>query len=314
MAIDQADAWPFPIQWARPFEERYAFRTEIIVAYRGGEQRIAQRVNPRIGYGFEVFLNATDFPTAVTKASPEVGRLYYFPHPRNVATLMTATAMGATTAALAGSSLPGWAGEGRNVFFGREMATIDSVAGQTLTLTSALANAYAAGTEVRWGVPARLDRELPILPSTSTLGHSRMTFTGDPVTNWHEFDAGTTTTPAANDPAWSDGPNWRNRPSVRYTNNWIDLDFERGAVDRIFPEPNDRRVLQATFTGLTEAATLEMIELFYKVRGRQRSFLAPSFLSVGAAARNRFESDTLVVRWLSTTIAETVVNMRTVPA
>ena len=40
--------WNHPINWANPFEEEVSFSTEIITSRDGSEQRIAQRVNPRL--------------------------------------------------------------------------------------------------------------------------------------------------------------------------------------------------------------------------------------------------------------------------
>ena len=79
---DQNRAWNFPIQWSRAFGEDIRFRTEVITSRRGNEQRIAQRIKPRITYDFETFLNFDNFRKALQRMSDNQGQPIHFPHPQ----------------------------------------------------------------------------------------------------------------------------------------------------------------------------------------------------------------------------------------
>ena len=94
---DQNKAWGFPIQWARSYGEEIRFRTEIITSRNGKEQRIAQRVKPRLAYDFESFLNFKDFQKAARLLAENQGKEIAVPHPRRRAELTAETVRDVTT-------------------------------------------------------------------------------------------------------------------------------------------------------------------------------------------------------------------------
>jgi len=95
--VDQIKGWGFPIQWARNYGEELAFRTEIITSRNGSEQRIAQRIKPRLKYDFESYLNFKDFQAAVRLLSENQGREIAVPYPRRRAVLTAPIVRDVTT-------------------------------------------------------------------------------------------------------------------------------------------------------------------------------------------------------------------------
>ena len=95
--VDQNKSWGFPIQWARAYGEEIRFRTEVITSRNGKEQRIGQRVNPRLGYDFESFLTFKDFQAASRLLAENQGREIAVPHPRRRAVMTAETVRDPTT-------------------------------------------------------------------------------------------------------------------------------------------------------------------------------------------------------------------------
>lgn len=95
--VDEVKGWTFPIQWSRNYGEEIAFRTEVITSRNGSEQRIAQRVNPRLTFDFDSFLNFQDFQKAVTLLAENQAREMAVPHPYRTARVTSSATPDTTT-------------------------------------------------------------------------------------------------------------------------------------------------------------------------------------------------------------------------
>lgn len=281
MAISQQSAWPFPIQWARGFREEYSFRTEVIESRRGNEQRIAQRVNPRMTYDVDTFINVSNFPGAIQRLAENVGRQFYLPHPRNGGTSGVDRNPGSSNVQTSTGDVPDWAVTGERMFlvYGHdlEMVEIASVTGpDIINFTSTLAGTFPAGSKLYRAVLGRLREEGAIRAATNALGMANVEFEADPVEEWHY--------------GWSASPsstyngaelltlkhNWSGDLSLKFSQKFVNLNLQRGDVDRLFPSPYTTRATSVSYVLRNDDQLERLIGLFYRTRGKQKFFYAPS--------------------------------------
>lgn len=268
---DQNRAWNFPIQWSRSFGEEIRFRTEIITSRRGNEQRIAQRNNPRIGYDFESFLKFDDFREALQRLNDNQGQPIHFPHPQ-FATELTTTTSGATFSVLQN---PGYIREGDRVFLDngqdREMIVVDSINGTQITPQEPLVSAFDIGTTVRRGVSGYVNGESKLTAATSRLGLSQIDIDADPVDTWHPDYSAVPETFNSKE-FFNLGNQWASDVRVEFMQPVIELDLQRADVDRIFPTPFTTRKTRLRFVLRNQDHIDRLVGLFYRSRGRQKSF------------------------------------------
>lgn len=274
---DQTGAWTFPIQWSRAFGEEFRFRTEIITSRRGDEQRIAQRQKPRMAYDFESFLNFDDFREAMLRLSKNQGREMTIPHPRWV----TTTTSDVTGATFTIQSAQDWIRVGDGLILddglNREAVIVDQVDGNTLTISSDTENVFATGTKVYRGVKGYFNAESEIRAATSRVGLSRVEFDADPVDTWHD-DFSIIPESYNGKELFNFGHQWAGDLTVEFMQPIIDLDLQRGDVDRLYPTPFTNRKYRLRFVIRNEDQYDRLVGLFNRCRGRQKSFYMPLHL------------------------------------
>ena len=139
-ATTRIDGWPLAVQWASPFSELFAFRTEIIRAERGNEQRIAQRTRPRISYEFTSIADGDRLQRMLEVVAERQARLLWFLIPGSGATLTSSAA--ADDLQISVDVVPAWAQFGERIFLqsGRtvEVATVETTIPGGINLVSGL--------------------------------------------------------------------------------------------------------------------------------------------------------------------------------
>lgn len=275
--IDQNLGFIFPIQWARGFGEDYSFRTEILTSMRGNEQRIAQRINPRLVYDFESFLRHDDLRAVDRFYSENQGRQFYIPHPQNQTTLASSATAGDSIVNL--TVRPTWMQD--DVFFFieeggvRELVQHSSGAGTAITITSILGHDFGAGARILRAVYGRIDKEAEFRAATSRVGLTALSFSADPVAARHEAYA--TVPQTLNGREYLTlGNNWSGDVQVKFLQPVEDLDLGRGAVDRLFPTPFTIRSTTLRFILRTDDHVNQVLGLFYRQKGRQKGFYVNS--------------------------------------
>ena len=68
--------------------------------------------------------------------------------------------------------------------------------------------------------------------------------------------------------------------------DWEDIDFERGAVSRKLTNLFPKRLLRYSYLLHTPERIEHVLGLFFRVRGRQKSFYMPSFLHEATITEN----------------------------
>ena len=73
--------WKHPVNWSSPWEEEIAFLTEIITSRDGSEQRIAQRINPRISHRWKSWARGRDLAAVDSRFARDQAAEIAFIHP-----------------------------------------------------------------------------------------------------------------------------------------------------------------------------------------------------------------------------------------
>ena len=273
--------WTQPIQWADGFEEHYQFRTSIIPSVSGKEQRIAQRSAPRIRYKFNGFLRPSEFRRTSLLTAQNVGDLMYFPHPRDDAKLVSGVSSGSNSIVL--DRDVSWIEPGGTIFLVQGQlvagAKVSGVSGRTLTLLDPVQRSYPAGTKVLRGVPGRWDSGPSIQARSSRAGIIPIQVSGDPIKNWHRDFPESFPVEMDSREYFDFSPNWTRNGISKNEETWDNIDLGKGAVSRVFPVGFPVKILRFGFLLHTESRIKRVLGLYYRAKGRQKSWYIPSFLN-----------------------------------
>ena len=119
------DLWSHPVNWQSPVEEEILFRTEIITSRDGSEQRIAQRVNPRLAYRWQAMARQTALDALERRLGADLGRELVFAHPRSRTALAADAAAGATVINV--GTPPDWLAVGQKAVLIRDDGRAETV-------------------------------------------------------------------------------------------------------------------------------------------------------------------------------------------
>ena len=278
----------YRLQWSQGFDETYRFRTGIITHRGGTEQRIAHRSRPRVEYEFTAFLDPVEMRTFLARNSANQGALTYFPHPRD--TVVSPTELGVGASFVSFDPVPGWLNAGSSLFVRFGQYVIPGVAlgidaaGALLAFSNPAP--LPAGTLIYRGAPARPSSSPSIAAATSRVGTMQLRVDGDPVDNWLPTYPATAPVALDGKEYFDLGPNWNDGVSIGMPEEWEDIDFERGAVSRRFPNLFPKRLLQYRYLLHTPERIEHVLGLFFRMRGRQKSFYMPSFVHEATLAEN----------------------------
>lgn len=269
--------WSIPPNWADPVDETLSYKTEVLRAFDGSEQRIALRTRPRRTFAFT--------PLAAGRRSREMHRLLSTWQNRTYAMAYWPKGVWCLGGAPAGSvtvvldePLQGLQAGGIAVFRhgeGSHILEVDAVDGVTLTLNSPLTDPVEKDTRVFLGLNVHSEQTVSSRRLTSQVGQFRARFremhiperqatTAAPVT-WRGLEVFMTP------------PNWSRSVDIEHEWNFDWVDSGRGPFD--FRTPNDfpTDVRKMTFLATSRGA-VDAIEAFYhRCRGRRGEFYMPTW-------------------------------------
>lgn len=279
LPVSQTRLWGFPINWGVGFEEELAFRTEIITSRDGTEQRIAQRVNPRVTFSFESNVHNTRLREAIRRAAQKQGGLFTVPYPRESALVATAVTEGDLTVDL-GTSAPDWVRPGYQLVLeapdGRAAMTSILDNANPVVVANPIPGDFPVGTRVRWGVQGRFDGATVIDMITSRTAVATIEFDADPIDYPHPT-VGAAADTMEGDELFLLAPNWAQAVELSFEQAKEVLDLNRGAVDDVFPVDFTLRTTGMTFAIMNDSDFDAIIGLFYRCRGRQKRFFMPTW-------------------------------------
>lgn len=270
--------WGWPIQWSDGYEEDLAFRTEIIVSRDGHEQRIGQRINPRVNYDFTSVLRGSQFRSALTRIAKDQGGEFYVPHPREPVTLASGLPAAGLFFDIAGPP-PRWLIPGVYVVLQSpngfvSIGVVIGISGSQINLAIPVGVVFPAGTQARLGVEGRFDGSSEINVLTSDRAVVQTQFTGDPVDTPHlSYRAAPVTLDGVE--FFDMRPNWRRGMELKFEQQIELLDLNRGAIDALFPIWASPRTLKLNYTAKNLTDLDRILGLFYRSSGRRKRFFMP---------------------------------------
>ena len=159
--------WRHPVNWSSPWEEEIAFLTEIITSRDGSEQRIAQRINPRISHRWKSWARGRDLAAVDSRFSRDPSAEIAFIHPFAASDeyfrLNGNGAPGDTFITVPADGKPSWFAVGRSV-----VLIANSGLAEIVTLTS---NALGTFYDIAEPLVNTLPRRLNVCPRGAVRPH-----------------------------------------------------------------------------------------------------------------------------------------------
>ncbi|MCY4429169.1 MAG: hypothetical protein OXC11_02085, partial [Rhodospirillales bacterium] len=279
--IGQADGTPFLVDWGRPVEESWQFRTEIIRSRNGIEQRIAQRAFPRVLYEFEGWLDRAHLHRLLRVLEVQQGAQNIFvPHPRDSAPLLAAVAPAQGTLPIGEAR---WKGEAEQVFISdRENSEVLRSGRRNADgsiVVSPLTRPHSAGVQVYRMVEGMLIGETSVTARSRRAARTRVELLEDPEATWYDPALVEVVNPVIDGFEYlASGPNWRTPIRSGYLQEREELDLVKGRIVREFDNPLVRWTTQANYTVASEEDRKALLGLFYRCRGAQRPFYIDTLL------------------------------------
>lgn len=277
----RAKLWLFAPNWppgGKNYTLTYSFKTEIITSRSGREQRIALRKTPRRSLSYRVLLrkealvefnDTMRFWQARTFMLPELPRF------------VTATSeMAADGFVMQVDSVPAWVTVGVQVALKHEnrmeVRQIESLIGNTVVFKTTSPLAWPIGTKMHYGMTGFMATSLSAPRETNYHAQLDLEFDINPLSDKYIAPAAPTRTLAGRE-VFLKRPNWAVQVGATIEREVEELDYDRGPVARFTPVEFPRETRKLTFVGRTFAEMEEIREFFYRMKGQQGEFYAPTW-------------------------------------
>lgn len=267
--------WPFPVNWAQPYNVAYEFRTDIITVETGQEQRRALRITPRKTLSFSVSASHAELRSLNRQLDTAQNLPFILPEiPRGI------TFSGSGVTMSLSSTAPAWLVADTEVVLwssanGGRVALVSAVTGgSTLTLTTDEGD-WAAGSILYPAITGQLSPELQSRRVTNAVATLAVEFSVDPTSERYA-----PTSPGATYAGREVYPfpvNWGSGIGANYQWPVETTDFGRGriAIHRTIDFQRMTRTLDHLFDSV--AAAQALVDLFVRMRGRCGSFYVSTF-------------------------------------
>lgn len=260
--------------WRDGIEVQYQFKTSILTAFDGTEQRAAMRELPRMEVSFEAILLEGMIHRHAADLTKDPDALFVLPlYWRRVAVV---SAAGST---LTLADAPFWLVPGaRLVLDGatQEAVTIQSVAGAVVTLQSALVGAFGPGDLALPAVLARVDTETDLRLPTTRVATTSARLIMDPGS---DLMVAPVIVPASfrGMDVFTTRPNWAAAPTITFTSGRETFDPGRGRIAAANPLAFTPRTLKLGFSEFTAVKAEAFIAFFLRTKGQRGAFRMPTW-------------------------------------
>jgi len=270
-------AWSFVPDWSSGIVERFEWRTDILRAYSGREQRRALRLAPRKAAEFDVFFLDDDRRYAEAVIFGWGARTWALPVWQDGQQLAAPVAAGGLQIMLetagrdfAAGSLLVLLHDARTF----EVVEVEEVLADRVALARPLASTWPAGTTVWPAREARIDGDAALARWSGQAGGMRLAFSvAEPVD--HEATAPAATYRGAPvlewRPNWTAAPEWALERKVGELDNGVSLP----AYEDEAGVPFVRQRMWWTLASLAEVTAMR--GLLYWLRGRHRALWVPTW-------------------------------------
>lgn len=273
---------PYRINWKDPFEEAYAYKTEVITSRDKTEQRIAWRSQPRLSVSYKASPVRSDVRGLWNHLRFDMGEKAVVP---KVTAPMRLSAPATDDILSIDGPLPAWATVGKYLVVDHktrlELLRISAVTGSSITLEAPLSAPLATGSAVYQGLTGALDQTMKATLLTTHASNLSVDFMADPGDNVYFSE---------DDPSFEDmldgypllllKPNWAQGVNLNAIGFLETTDFDIGRIEHnvdSFIGYSDVSV-RGGYTLMNSEAIEKMKRLFHKLKGQQKPFLVPSWI------------------------------------
>lgn len=268
---------PVAVDWSNKYRQSFEFKTDIIEADDGSEQRRAVRKEPRLSLEFDAIYGGDDmrdFQDFVTAFQPYK---QVIPNPLDVGISAIPMIPGSFTMQVV--ERKSWMVAGTEVILrdGKRMETRiigTSLGGNIVTFSDASGSAWPLGTRIHRTLRGR---------SRQQIGSTHFTSRAMSVPIRFDIEIGESYEyiPAPVDPetivgsreVWFKRPNWADGIEVNYHYLREDVDYGFGRIGYNVPNQLPKRAIKADYIGVSPADIHNVISFFIRHRGRRNDFL-----------------------------------------
>lgn len=270
----RAQAWPFAVNWKRPFKVNYQFETEILTSHSGKEQRRSVLQEPRKSLEFSLVirdsLHFENFRRLMMKTHTD---LWILPEVTRRATLSSGIAEGGQSFTLA--TVPTWVQVNAIVVLQQsgqsELHTIDTVVGNTITIKSPVVNDWATGAILSPGLSCHIQAQVNTRVHTDSVGEVTLQADVLPGSEPIPF-VGTAGLTLKGREVFLKKPNWARGIQRSDQHTYETVDFGAGRVAHYAPVDFATIVQQMDYVNKDSTQAGELIDFFHRMRGRRGEF------------------------------------------
>lgn len=264
--------------WSNPVTVEFQFKTNVLVARDGAEQRESMRQTARVALTYGTILDRAAMRRHMADLAEGQHLPFAVPSEWRRATLTVATVGGETVISLDGT--PFWMVAGADLVVSdgsiAELVTVASVGVGSVTLVSPITTAFGSGADVFHAYSARVPDSANFRAVTDRTRTTTLRLDVDPVSDPQPLMPAT--------PATFEGrelflvrPNWRDEPQVTYSQDREVVDSDVGLIEVGTPRVDHTLVLQLGFTRITADDAESLIAIFLRMKGRRGSFWMPTW-------------------------------------
>lgn len=269
---------PLQADWRGSVTETYEFKTEVIEARDGLEQRAALRENPR----YTLEHRTLAFKTEIQRYLGDLveGQHLPFHVPQGWRRVFLSAAAAAPVSGLSVSEVPFWLVPGRRLVISGggqvEAAEVLSITGNTVALAAALRGTFPAGSTVYAAISARAQDGVDFRAETGTIWQGNVVWEQDPAADPWSAPNETVETYEGFE-VFTRKPNWRDRPRLSIQQMREIMDAGRGTVAVSTPTGESQLESRLLFSGFDPATADSLLAFFLRQKGKRGAFWMPTW-------------------------------------
>lgn len=295
-----AKVFPFKPNWASPVVETLEWKTDVLRARDGTEQRRALRQLPRRGFEFAIMLHGE-------RSSMLEAYLYGWQN-RHFAlpvwtdrTRLTSQAVALATTLYANTYLIGFQIGGYALLYLNEktyaVVNVTGVYSDRITVAEGAADAWPVGTILMPLIVGHLNASVQTSRATGSVVQTSISLMGSGDTAWPNIPESTASAVYDGIEVVTDKPNWRNRISNDFSYDFDTVDAGVGPVAYFDTEASARVIRQHQWFLKSREQIMEFRKLMGRLRGQCKTAWMPSWNDdFEIAASNSANQSTLVVK------------------
>jgi hypothetical protein len=264
--------------WSSPIEANYAFKTDIITAYEGAEQRFSVRETARLTVDFDTILTGPMLRRHMADLAESEHLPFVVRTPWRYTRLAAQAFLG--SAVITVSEAAFWLAPGAMLILEdsatEEAAQVLSVAGDVVTLTETLSNGFAAGSKLNHALLARTAGDPSFRAEAADVWTGGVSYDAAPGVDPQTYEAEALPQFEGRD-VFLKSPNWRNRPEINFSGVRQMNDSDRGTVASSSPTRRTQIEVQLGYTGANAAESEQLLAFFLRMKGKRGSFWMPTW-------------------------------------